>query len=148
MLPQDSDPRRGRLDPMRRAYPHAEGQEEEPLHLVPEECLHLLRERETPRAIPVGHRPSEGLRRRLERTRPDEAVNGPSPDPSSDGLLSPTTIAGRFGTTLSYIAFENQAGAFHGIRRAWDRPGPCKSSSIRFSRKDAASGTTATLTGS
>src|SRR3989475_6033317 len=77
MLPQDTNSGRGRLDPVRRTHPHPEGEEEEPLHLVPPQRVHLLRERQAPRAIPTGHGPGEGLRRGLERTRPDEAVNHP-----------------------------------------------------------------------
>src|SRR6267143_2830702 len=79
MLPQDSDSRGSRLDSVRRADPHPEGEEEEPLHLLPSERLHLLREREAPRAFPTGHGPGEGLRRRLERPRPDEAIDATRP---------------------------------------------------------------------
>src|SRR6267143_1051094 len=75
MLPQDSDSRGSGLEPVRRADPHPEGEEEEPLHILPSERLHLLREREAPRAFPIGHGPGEGLRRRLERPRPDEAID-------------------------------------------------------------------------
>src|SRR5712691_11125623 len=65
---------------MRRAHPDAEGQAEEPVHIVPPQRIHLLRERQAPRPFPTGDGASEGLRRRLERPRPDEAV-GPVPFP-------------------------------------------------------------------
>src|SRR5437879_7815937 len=67
---------------MRRAHPDAERQTEEPLYVVPPQRIHLLRERQAPRPVPVGDRASEGFRRRLERPRPDEAV-GPVPPDSS-----------------------------------------------------------------
>src|SRR5207249_9961605 len=79
LLPQDPHPRGGRTHPMRRAHPNPEGEEEEPLHILPPERVHLLRDRQAPRPLPAGDGPGQGLRRRLERPRPDEAVRfGPS----------------------------------------------------------------------
>src|SRR5947209_6436343 len=77
MLPQDPDPRGGRTHPVRRAHPHPEGEEEEPLHILPPERIHLLRERQAPRPVPARHGPGQGLRRRLEWPRSDEAVRPP-----------------------------------------------------------------------
>src|SRR5207245_2434770 len=37
LLPQDPHPRGGRAHPVRRAHPHPEGEEEEPLHILPPE---------------------------------------------------------------------------------------------------------------
>src|SRR5207247_54418 len=80
LLPQNSDPGRGRPHPVRRADPDPEGKEEESLHLLPAKRVHIFREREATCPVPIGHGPSEGLRRRLERSRPDEAVSlAPNP---------------------------------------------------------------------
>src|SRR5467141_2981727 len=136
MLPQDTNPRGGRLDPMCRAHPHPEGEEEEPLHILPAERIHLLRERQTARPIPSGHRSGEGFRRRLERTRPDEAVNRPlnrdSSHPSLFLLLWRATPPSP-GDTLSPIASENHVGAFHDIARLapdYDRANPVPQDSL------------------
>src|SRR6266571_1890489 len=59
---------------MRRAHPHPEGEEEEPLHVLPPERVHLLRERQAPRPLPAGDGSGQGFRWRLERPRPNEAV--------------------------------------------------------------------------
>src|SRR5207302_8330532 len=103
---------------MRRTHPHPEGEEEEPLHVLPPECVHLLRERQAPRPIPVGHGPSEGFRRRLERTRLDEAVNRARG--SRLIRFRPFSRASGGGgaaakCTLSLIASENPIGAFHSV---------------------------------
>src|SRR6266566_5258158 len=119
MLPQDSNPGRGRLDPMRRAHPHPEGEEEEPLHILPPERVHLLRERQAPRPIPAGHGPSEGFRRRLERTGPDETVNRAHGSRFIPSLPFPSSkrAAPSPRETLSSIASENHVGAFHSVAR-------------------------------
>src|SRR5439155_27024298 len=113
MLPQDSDPGRGWPHPVRRADPHPEGEEEESVHLLPPKRVHILREREAACPVPIGHGPSEGLRRRLERARPDEAVEPPG---ESDSPLR-ENLGGPGGTVVSSIASENPVVAIHRLRR-------------------------------
>src|SRR5205823_10906477 len=96
---------------MRRANPDAEGQAEEPVHLLFAQRVHLLRERKTPRSIPVGHRPGEGLRRRLEWARPDEAVDARQ---SADRLASVSANSRPVRKArLSSIISKNHDISFH-----------------------------------
>src|SRR5436853_3583094 len=134
---------------MRRAHPHAEGEEEEPLHVLPPECVHLLRERQAPRPIPVGHGPSEGFRRRLERTRLDEAVNRARG--SRFIPFHPFSLVSGEGRrrqeTRYHLSHRRTTSARFIASRVLRRLRACESNSTRFSRKGAASAMTTTRRG-